>query len=518
MGILALSRRDLMIGSGSLLVTGLSGCDRPPTTLGQGDWQPRPPGRRTGDNRPNFLFISVDDLNDWTGFLGGHPLALTPHMDRLAKRSAVFTRSYCAAPNCNASRASTLTGRHPASTGIYTNRQPLRMAPGGQAFLTLPQLLRSRGYFAAGAGKTFHSHFPDPASWDAFWPALDSELAADPEPPAPPDGLTFPDGSRSRLLAWGDAGAEGPDDQEIAFAAEKLRGPLPEPFFFAAGITKPHAPWIVPARYRELYDPADIRLPMAAGDDLGDLPVLGRHTASRNEAHNRLLLKDDQVKEAVAAYLAAVTYADDMVGRLLDALDNGPNRNNTIIVLWSDHGYHLGEKTLWTKYSLWEQATRVPLLFAPAREDGSAAEWAGEHGTPVSLLDIYPTVCDLAGLSVPADQDGQSLRPFFGRRSGEGPDRHVVTTHQRGNHAVRSRDWRYIRYRDGTEELYDHRADPEEVRNLLFGTKTTSSELQDVVHAHARHLPDTDAPEAPSVRWPEQRAKAMRAALRAQTS
>lgn len=419
------------------------------------------PINATGDtgNRPNVLFIAVDDLNDWTGFLGGHPDAKTPHLDRLAARGTAFTHTYCPAPLCNASRASLMTGIIPSRSGVYGNRDDWRENPVLSGVRTLSQHFMDNGYTAKGTGKIYHGRYPHPASWDTYWPSKTRTRPDDPEPPRKPWGGGK---AASRHFDWGPLAVPDSamaDDQVVGWTAQQLQHEHDKPFFLACGIFRPHLPWYVPQQYFDLYPLDEITLPVVKEDDLDDIPPAGRRNA-RTSDHKRVTENDGQWRKAVQGYLASVSFADACVGKLMAALDKSPHKDNTLVVLWSDHGWHLGEKLHWRKFALWEEATRNGMIFAgPGITPGQRCE------TPVGLIDIYPTLIERCGLSSRADLDGVSLGPLLDAPHATW-ERPALTTHGQGNHSVRSKRWRYTRYADGSEELYDHDADPMEWNNL----------------------------------------------------
>lgn len=439
--------------------------------------------QRTAGPR-NVLFIAIDDLNDWIGCLGGHPNVKTPNLDRLAARGVLFTKAYCAAPLCNPSRAALMTGLRPSTTGVYTNTQPFRRSPARDA-VTLPQYFRAHGYRAIGSGKIFHDAFPDPASWDEYWPALNRQRPQDPVPAKRPlNGIP-----NTAQFDWGplpNRDDEMGDDQVVNYVAAQLGKKHDRPFFLACGIFKPHLPWYVPQKYFDLYPLEQIALPNVKDDDLDDIPPMGRKMA-RPEGDHRKVLEYRQYRKAVQAYLAVISFADARIGRLLEALDASPYRENTTIVLWSDHGWHLGEKLHWRKFALWEEATHnVLMMVAPG-----VTRPGGRCARPVSLMDIYPTLVELHGLPAKPGLEGVSLMPLLKNPSASW-DRPAVTTYGRNNHSVRSDRYRYIRYADGAEELYDHFEDELEWNNLAADPRyaTVKREL-------ARWLPHVNAPDAP---------------------
>jgi arylsulfatase A-like enzyme len=403
--------------------------------------------------RPNVLFIAVDDLNDWIGCLGGNPQCRTPNIDRLAARGVLFTQAHCAAPACNPSRVALLTGIRPSTSGVYLNSHPWR--PAMPDAVTLPQLFMQHDYHVVGGGKIFHGSFPDPASWHEYYSQRGD--------PKPGDDVARDPHSRAGGIVWGVLDVEDEDMNDyrvVSHAIDYLQKPHERPFFLACGLFRPHMPWQVPRRYYERYPREQIQLPKVLDDDLQDVPPAGVRMA-RPEGDHANILRTDNWDYAVQGYLASIAFADEQVGRLIDALDASPHRDNTIIVLWGDHGWHLGEKHHWRKFSLWEEATRAPLLMvAPGvTRPESRCERA------VDFLSIYPTLAELCGLPRGDHLEGASLVPLL-KDPRQAWDRPAVTTHGRNNHAVRSNRYRYIRYADGSEELYDHRQDPGEWRNL----------------------------------------------------
>ena len=401
-------------------------------------------------SRPNVLFVAIDDLNDWIGFLGGHPATKTPNLDRLAQRSIKFTRAYCAAPACNPSRAALLTGLRPSTTGVYNNNQPWR--PALPDTITLPQHFMGVGYHVAGGGKIFHGGTNDPACWHEYF-----KQQADPAPDKRPvNGL-----QGTGHFDWGpvDVADDAMSDYKVvSWAQEFLATKQEKPFFLAVGLYRPHLPWYVPKQYFDKFPLESVKLPEVRDDDLEDIPEAGRQMA-RPDGDHRRVIESNNWEKAVQGYLASIAFADAQVGRLLDALEKSPYADNTIIVLWGDHGWHLGEKHHWRKFALWEEATRVPLLVrVPGMSGGQ------ECPRPVNLVDLYPTLIELCKLP-PKQLDGVSLVPLLKNPQADW-EQPTLTTHGRNNHAVRSERWRYIRYADGSEELYDHQQDPMEWKNL----------------------------------------------------
>lgn len=439
--------------------------------------------------KPNVLFIAIDDLNDWIGKLAGHPQSLTPNIDALADRGTLFANAHCAAPACNPSRASLMTSIAPYRSGVYVNPQPWK--PMLKDKVTLSQHFMSHGYRAIGSGKIFHGGYPDPESWDEYWPSQTRNRPGDPMPE-----VKSISGLNMAHFDWGPVDA---DDQEMGdtkvvdWVIEQLQKEHDQPLFLACGIFRPHLPWYVPQKYFDKFPVDKVQLPECREDDLDDIPPAGVKMAKPTGDH-AAVLEHNQWHAAVQGYLASISYTDGQVGRLLAALDASPNAKNTVVVLWTDHGWHLGEKKHWRKFALWEEATRTPLIFvapkgSPGLAQGTTAGTRIEK--PVSLLDIYPTLVDLCGLPARSGLSGQSLVPLLADPDAEW-ERPAITTHGRLNHAVRSERWRYIRYADGSEELYDHQSDPMEYTNLAG-----RAELAEVQKQLAAWLPKENAPNAP---------------------
>ena len=319
--------------------------------------------------RPDVLFIAIDDLNDWVGVLGGHPQAQTPNIDALAARGMLFTNAHSPATSCSPARTAILTGLKPATTGIYTNYVDWRTVGRLQGLPTLPRHFRQQGYRALGAGKIFHAHTYGPAgffgyndteAWDAFYPSLDRQLPDEVGPPIrPANGAPFVPGTPATAEFLGfdwsrvvvDDAAMG-DGQVVSWARRQLEAASDEPRFLAVGIYRPHLPWYVPQKYFDLHPLSEVALPLMMENDLDDVPEIAHHVRNLDGVENhRWVLERGLWKEGVQAYLASISFADAMVGWLIEALDkdNSGRADDTIIVLWSDHGFHLGEKERWRK-------------------------------------------------------------------------------------------------------------------------------------------------------------------------
>lgn len=402
--------------------------------------------------KPNVLFIAIDDLNHWVGHLGRNPQTRTPNIDRLARQGVSFARAYCTAPACNPSRASLMSGLRPSSTGCYLNGQNWR--PGISEDKLLNTHFFRHGYRVYGAGKIYHGAKDRGGDWTDYFDGV-GHVPLKLHPSAKDDGVG---GIKFGPLANTDE--DMPDHGVVSYCIEKLNEKSDKPFFIACGLVKPHMPFSVPKKWFDLFPLETIELPPHKPDDLDDVPPAGRRMANPNGDH-AAILKSGRWKEAVQAYLATIAFCDMEVGRLIDALEKSPHRDNTIVCLWSDHGWSLGEKSHWRKFALWEEPTRTVFIWkvpgvTPA---GAQCERA------VDFVHIYPTLCALAGLPLPAHLEGRDLTPLLKNPKAEWPYP-AVTTHGYQNHAVRTDEWRYIRYADGSEELYHNLMDPYEWTNL----------------------------------------------------
>jgi choline-sulfatase len=420
------------------------------------------PGLAATADRPNVLFIAIDDLNDWVGCLKGHPQAKTPNIDRLAARGTLFANAHCQAPLCNPSRTSVLTGLRPSTTGVYALAPWFRAAKGFENTETLFQFFHRHGYTTLTGGKIFH---------DAYPPRLDRAAGKEVDVWGVHGGWTNRPKTKfvmtpdpNPLVDWGvyPDRDEDQDDWKVAdWAVEQLKKPPAGPWFLAVGFRHPHVPCYASKKWFDLYPDDQLQLPPVKDDDRDDLPRFASYLHwSLPEPRLAWLKEHSQWKPLVRAYLASVSFADSQVGRVLDALRGAGLDGNTVVVLWSDHGWHLGEKGITGKNTLWERSTRVPLVFA-----GPGVTAGARCDRPAELLDLYPTLAELGGLPAKDGIEGHSLVPQLRDAKAE-RQWPAVTTHNQNNHAVRTERWRYIRYADGSEELYDRDADPNEWTNL----------------------------------------------------
>jgi arylsulfatase A-like enzyme len=408
-------------------------------------------------DRTNILMICIDDLNDWTGFLGGHPEAVTPHMDALALRGRVFANAHCAVPVCSASRVSVMSGVTATTHGSYELGPKYEELPALADVPTMQRYFKDNGYYTLEGGKVLHHGFNGRLAR-----AIDVSLGRK-KSPRPQKPMNRP-ADWSGAWDWGafpEEDAEMADFQLAESAAAALKEDFGKPFFMSVGFFRPHVPLYVPPKWFDLYDAESFTLPKTPKSDLDDLPenFLGINDYAVAPTHAEVVEHGKQ-RSLTHAYLASISFVDHCVGIVLEALKSSPHAENTLIVLWSDHGFHLGEKQHWAKRTVWEESTRVPLLFAgPAIKPGEACP------APASLLDIYPTLVELCRLPTNPHLEGLSLAPQLSDPTSH-RDRPAITSAYFGNHSIRSRDWRLIVYEDGAEELYDHRNDPDEFHNL----------------------------------------------------
>lgn len=448
--------------------------------------------------RPNVIFFALDDLNDWINPMGCSQ-AITPNMDRLAKLGVTFQNAHTAGSYCAPSRSAIFTGRHASTTGCYTGQVYYHNLP---EVTPLQLAFQKAGYLTYGAGKLFHhpKGFIDQRGWDAFylrseeqrqngW-ALDSWTLDDPILPDPYPASIFNHDRKPAnqfFLEWGPVLNENEekmaDTMRTNWACEILKQRHDQPFFLAVGLYTPHFPNYAPKKYFDLYDREKIELPPYLESDLEDLPDKVRKAKTGRSAHHRRLEKLDAIEDAILGYLACVSYADAMLGRVLDALAEGPNSQNTILVLWSDHGYHHGEKFDWGKHTLWERTSNVPFMWAgPGIAHGESVD------ASASLIDMYPTLLELCSIPHDSGLDGVSVVDVL-KQPSSAQDRSVLLSGMKPNeYAIMNQDWRYIRYADGTEELYDVRKDPNEWTNLA-----SNPEFDTIIAKLASEAPETFA-------------------------
>ncbi len=432
-------------------------------------------------NRPNVIMIAVDDMNDWIGPMG-HPYVKTPNLDRLAKRGVTCQNAHTVGIFCAPSRASIFTGRLPSTTGCYDETPTIFHCP---EYRPLQVALQEGGYATFGAGKLYHhtAGFLDRRGWTEYftqtpaqkttgWGADSWEFPGVPLPDPYPHSLFNQKANDPAKLKGGfmeSAPLPNADEDKMAdtqranWAAEVLARKHDKPFFLGVGFYAPHFPNYAPQKYFDLYDPKTMWRPTLKEDDFDDLPAPVRKAklARKKSVHDKLV-ELGILDEAMIGYMACISYADAMVGRVLDALEKSPYRDNTVIVLWSDNGYHLGEKGNWGKHTLWQRTTNIPFMWAgPGMARGASLE------ASAMLIDIYPTLVELCGLAPDKGLEGQSLAADL-KQPAKAKDRYVFTVGAENEYSVVNAEWRYIHYADGTEELYDVKRDPNEWTNLAL--------------------------------------------------
>ena len=465
--------------------------------------------------KPNVLFIVVDDLNAWIGHHKIHPLAKTPHMDRLAASGLSFTNAHCSAPVCVASRASFMSGVHPSKSGLYTNAGWKSAHKVISETPHMLELFKQAGYNTLGAGKIYHNWVSDttdvklkpalPLLHSTWYDRYLPQESAMPSAAMLPDGegygmpdtgrgniyYPFPDGGTRLRKELGvqngislSAGAvdrsklrdgKMPDEVIAEWGVNEIKklaqAKSNKPFFMALGFIRPHVPFSAPQKYFDQFPLESIELPKP--DDMKDIPLYGKAmtTGIIDGGDHAAVEKlgDTFWKQLIQGYLASIAFVDDQIGKVLDQLEESRLSENTMIVLISDHGQNLGEKKNWRKMSLWEESTKVPFI---VRMPGSKYQ-NQKFSSAVSLLDIYPTFAEIIGLPPQKHADGNSLLELINKPQTPW-NKPVLTSWFHNNFAVRSNRYRYIRYRDGSEELYDHANDPKEYNNLAKNPEATA--------------------------------------------
>lgn len=445
--------------------------------------------------RPNILFIAIDDQNDWIGHIGTHPMAKTPNIDKLAARGTTLLNAHCNSPLCNPSRTSLMLGLRPTTTGIYGLAPWFRDVPKWKDRVTLPQHFAANGYRTAATGKIYHlGTGGGKKAASGSNPEFQETAPYGGVGTRPPKKLIGPTPMGDNpAMDWGvwplDNDDTGKGDYKVAsWAVEQIKNsPKDQPFFIAAGFFLPHVPCYATQKWFDLYPDDDSVLPRILENDRDDTPRFSWYLHwSLPEPRLKWLKENHQWRNLVRSYLACTSFVDSQVGRILTALDEAGIADNTIVVLWGDNGWHLGEKGISGKNTLWDPGTKVPLVFA-----GPGVTSGQRCMQPAELMDIYPTLIDLTGVPKRDDLEGLSLAPQL-KDAATKRERPAITSHNQGNHGIRSERWRYIRYADGTEELYDMQADPREWVNLA-----AKPEYASVLAEHRKWLPEIDEPPAP---------------------
>lgn len=431
-------------------------------------------------SKPNIIFLAIDDLNDWINppGLGGLPGLKTPNFDRLRKMSMSFTNAHIPSPACAPSRVAIMTGVSPARSGITGWRNPKwREVPALKDVVTLEQFFKEKGYQTLAGGKIYHSLAPprtminesEEKGWDYYYPSFRIPI---PISPRAPDSLISPKnfkGVQPEYFTWGPINQGDDymaDYQIVEWAKHELSKKYDKPLFLALGLTKPHDPWEVPRKYFDMYPLASVPDLEIKEDDLEDAFIHNRR------ALHRFITDNNQLKKVIQSYMATISFTDAMLGRFLDNFEKSDYAKNSIIVVWSDHGMHMGEKENWEKFTLWERSTKAPMfIIAPGiTKPGTTTN------TPVSMMDIFPTLVDLIGEKIPAYCDGESLVPMLkGLKKDHQP---VLTSYELkeegganagDGHTIRTNRYRYIYYPFiNFEELYDHDTDKNEWNNIAY--------------------------------------------------
>ncbi|MGD8323179.1 MAG: sulfatase [Gammaproteobacteria bacterium] len=458
--------------------------------------------RVCAQEHPDVLFIAIDDLNDWVGVLGGHPQTRTPNIDALAARGMLFANAHTPGAACLPARTAILSGLTPFTSGVYTQLGDWRENPTFDRIRTLPRYFRDNDYLTLGGGKLFHAHTygivgftgqQDYTAWDAYFPSLERQLPDEVFPaPGQTDGNAVGNGISTGhfdfypTMTTDDAMGDG---QVVNWIVQQLRAARTGPRFISAGLFRPHLPWYVPQKYFDMHPVEDIVLPDYLEADLDDVPpaweeLIGAEPDLDTSTMGWILERGTRKwQEAVQGYLASISFTDAMVGKLINALDESGLADNTIIVLWADHGFHLGEKDNWGKMTFWDETTHVPfIVVAPGvTTPGSRTDEV------VSTQSIYPTLIELAGLERPDFVEGTSLVPLLRNPEMDWDDVAITTYGDYGNFTVRDDRHRYTIYANGAEEFYDLETDPNEWTNLANDRRY--SELK---RALAARIPPAD--------------------------
>lgn len=455
---------------------------------------------------PNVLFVSLDDLNNWIEPLGGHSQAKTPNLNKFAEMSVNFKKAYCPSPSCNPSRTAIMSGLHTYTSGVYSNYQDWREVL--QDYKGMGLYFRENGYYSAGAGKIYHYHMIDSTCWDEYWPSQKQNMPAEYMPqrqagfkekygrdPKVDFTVNMPYfHNMYKMFDWASLDIQDSlmgDYKSVEWVSNKLKTDHDKPFFLACGIYRPHVPWYVPKKYFDMFPLETIQLPKTIENDLDDVGDRVKEIANRGGDYHKHVVEAGLWKEAVQAYLASIAFCDAMFGKLMNSLAQSNYADNTIVVVWSDHGWQLGEKNHWRKFALWENVVQSVLMIkAPKGTKGLSAGSANGESCErvVSLMDIYPTLIELCGLPVKTNIDGRSIVPLLGNPEKEW-DYPAITTYNHSEYSIRNERWRYTIYLDGSQELYNHNNDSEEWYNLANDPK-----YADIIKELAAFIPKNPAP------------------------
>ncbi|NQY63551.1 MAG: sulfatase [Alteromonadaceae bacterium] len=428
--------------------------------------------------KPNIVFIAIDDMNDWVGYMGGHPQTITPNMDKLANDGVAFMNAHSVAPGCSPSRNALLYGVEPYNSGLYPFYEHEIHKQLKQKYTSLPTLLKNNGYNTYGAGKIHHGKEYGATEWTDY-------LKVENHPRQFAKNKGFSTNKKNSFRPTTNPYNELFDHQVASYGINVIKNNKKndKPYFAAIGLVKPHLPFDCP---EEFYDalPEKITPPALLANDLNDIGKEGN--SMRRAGDDKKFTNNNQWGDVRKSYLSCISWADYNVGRIMEAVENSPQADNTIVILWSDHGFHLGEKKSFKKFTLWEEANRVPFIIHDRREKG--AEKGRKVTQAVTLINVYRTLAEMAGLAVPEYVDGNSLVPQLLDQSATvlAP---AIASWGRGNYAVRTENWRFIQYFNGEQELYNHQKDNNEWHNLAL-----LPEYQSKVKELSALLPKNEAP------------------------
>ncbi len=414
--------------------------------------------------KPNVLFIAIDDLNDWIGCLDGHPQAKTPNIDLLASQGMLFTNAHCQAPISGPSRAAIMTGLYPSTSGNYLQLSDINIKKSNSITSKatfMPDFFEAQGYKTLAVGKIYHGgdkantfdEYGGRFSW--MGPKPQERINFDPA------WMGVPNGTQTDWGVYPGIDSLMTDYKSAAWAVNKLDEKHEKPFFLAVGFVRPHVPWYTSKKWFDMFPLQDVELPPYQPDDFDDIPEIGKKVAEVPMMPTTEWLKArGEWREPVQAYLACVAFVDHQVGKVLKKLENSDYADNTVVILWTDHGYHLGEKNRFAKQALWQEDTHTPLII---RKPGQAK--GGKCNAPVQLIDMYPTLLELCGLPTYQMAEGNSLVPLLNN-----PDKKwnnpAITFYGKGNIALTGKRYRLIQYENGAQEFYDLKNDPNEWNNL----------------------------------------------------
>lgn len=423
-----------------------------------------------GQDKPNILFIAIDDLNDYVNSMDGSIKVPTPNIDKLAQKGTLFTNAHCQAPICGPSRASIMTGLYPSTTGNYLQLKDINIKKGNEAAnkaIFMPDYFEQFGYKSMAVGKIYHNgdaantfdEYGGKFSW--MGPKPKERFNYDPSKIDHKVGNTQTDWG-----AYPEQDSLMTDYQSAKWAVNKIQQDYDQPFFLAVGFVRPHVPWYVPQKWFDMFPLDSIETPPYKKNDFDDIPdFASKVTNAPMMPTTEELINSGEWKNVIQAYMACIAFVDAQVGKVLDALENSKHAENTIVVLWADHGYHLGEKNRFAKQALWERDTRTLLIFKGI--NGKSGQICT---APVQLLDIYPTLVDMSNLPPSESLEGHSLTGLI-----ENPNQKwkypSLSFYGEGNLAIRDERYRLIKYEDGSLELYDMKNDPNEWFNLAKDKK-----------------------------------------------